>query len=72
MKYFVCCSFACLIIINCLIWVKIDRRQKDLETETNIKLLQMSDIIESQEKQIRILKQDVDIIENGFREKGVQ
>ena len=69
MKYIISCLFACLIFINCLIWVKVDRRQRELETETQIRLLQMADIIQEQQKEIRILRQDVDIIENGYRPK---
>ena len=69
MKYIICCLFACLIFINCLIWVKVDGRQRELETETQIKLLQMADIIQEQQKEIRILRQDMDIIENGYRPK---
>lgn len=69
MKYIICCLFVCLIFINCLIWIKVDRRQKELETETYVKLMQMADLIESQQKEIRILRQDMDIIENGYRPK---
>lgn len=32
------------------------KRQKDLETETQIKLLQMAEIIEEQNKEIRFLR----------------
>lgn len=66
MKYFISCFFFCIIAINILIWIKIDYRQKELETETQIKLLQMAERIEEQDKQIRILRQDMDIFERGF------
>jgi hypothetical protein len=66
MKYFISCFFFCIIAINILIWIKIDYRQKDIETETQIKLLQMAERIEEQDKQIRILRQDMDIFERGF------
>ena len=49
-----------------MIWIKIDNRQKDLETETQIKLLQMAERIEEQDKEIRILRQDMDILERGY------
>ena len=66
MKYIISCFTICIISINVLIWIKIDNRQKDLETETQIKLLQMSERIEQQDKEIRILRQDMDILERGF------
>ena len=46
--------------------MKIDNRQKELEIETQIKLLQMTERIEEQDKQIRILRQDMDILERGY------
>ena len=66
MKYIIFCFTICIISINVLIWIKIDNRQKDLETETQIKLLQMSERIEEQDKEIRILRQDMEIIESGW------
>ena len=66
MKYIISCFTICIISINVLIWIKIDNRQKDLETETQIKLLQMSERIEEQDKEIRILRQDMEIIESGW------
>ena len=65
-KYIISCFTICIISINVLIWIKIDNRQKDLETETQIKLLQMSEIIEEQNKEIRLLRQDMEIIESGW------
>lgn len=66
MKYIISCFTICIISINILIWIKIDNRQKDLETETQIKLLQMAERIEEQDKEIRILRQDMDILERGY------
>lgn len=66
MKYIISCFTICIISINVLIWIKIDNRQKELEIETQIKLLQMAERIEEQDKQIRILRQDMDIFERGF------
>lgn len=66
MKYIISCFTICIISINVLIWIKIDNRQKELEIETQIKLLQMAERIEEQNKQIRILRQDIDIFERGF------
>lgn len=66
MKYITAFFAFCIISINLLIWVKVDTRQKELEIETQIKLLQMSERIEQQEKEIRILRQDMDVLERGF------
>lgn len=66
MKYIISCFTICIISINILIWMKIDNRQKELEIETQIKLLQMTERIEEQDKQIRILRQDMDILERGY------
>ena len=69
MKYLISCLVACIIFISCLIWIKIDTRQNELETETYIKLLQMQELIDAQNKQIRLLRQDIEILENGWEEK---
>lgn len=66
MKYFISCFFSCIITINILIWVKIDYRQKELEAETQLKLLQMLELINEQDKEIRLLRQDMDILERGY------
>ena len=66
MKYSISCFFFCIIAINILIWIKIDYRQKELEAETQLKLLQMAELINEQDKEIRLLRQDMDIIERGF------
>lgn len=69
MKYLISCLVACIIFISCLIWMKIDTRQNELEKETYIKLLQMQEHIEQQDKEIRILRQDIKILENGWDER---
>lgn len=69
MKHFISCLIICVISITILIWVKIDTRQKELEMETYIKILQMEEQIEMQNREIRLLRQDMEIIENGWVEK---
>ena len=66
MKYLISCCTICLITITICIWFKIDTRQKELEYETQIKLLQMAEEIEGQKKQIRIHRQDFEILEKGY------
>lgn len=69
MKYIISCFSICIILITFLIWIKIDTRQNELEKETYIKLLQMQEHIEQQDKEIRILRQDIEILENGWDER---
>lgn len=66
MKYFFSCVVCCLIVIMLLFGIRFDTAQKEFETETNIKLLQYEERIEEQEKQIRVMRQDLDIFENGY------
>ena len=66
MKYFFSCVVCCLIAIMLLIGIRFDTAQKEFETEINIKLLQYEERIEEQEKQIRVMRQDMDILENGY------
>ena len=66
MKYIFTCCTICLIAIIVCVWMKIDTRQKELEIETQIKLLQMQEVIEQQSKEIRIIRQDMDLLERGF------
>ena len=49
-----------------LFGIRFDTAQKEFETETNIKLLQYEERIEEQEKQLRVMRQDLDIFENGY------
>ena len=66
MKYFFSCVVCCLIAIMLLFGIRFDTAQKEFETEINIKLLQYEERIEEQEKQIRVMRQDLDIFENGY------
>lgn len=66
MKQFFSCVVLCLIVIILLFGIRFDTAQKEFETETNIKLLQYEERIEEQEKQIRVMRQDLDIFENGY------
>lgn len=69
MRYLVSCFTICIISITVLIWVKIDTRQKELEIEMYIKVSQMQKQIDEQNKEIRLLRQDIEIIQNGWEEK---
>ena len=66
MKYFFSCVVCCLIAIMLLFGIHFDTAQRELEAETEIRLLQFEERIEEQEKQIRVMRQDLDIFENGY------
>jgi len=66
MKHIFSCVVVCLIVIILSFGIKFDTAQRELEAETNIRLLQFEERIEEQEKQIRIMRQDMDILENGY------
>lgn len=60
--------FLCLILINILFWIEVDTTQREVKYETEVRILQMEYTIEEQQKEIRLLRQDVDILQNGYRE----
>lgn len=58
--------FLCLIFINLLFWIEIETRQREIKNETEARIVEMIYTIQVQEKEIRLLKQDVDILQNGY------
>ena len=68
MKHMSVYLFTCLVFINLLFWVEVDTKQREVKYETEVRILRMEQTIEAQEKEIRLLKQDVDILQNGYRE----
>lgn len=68
MKNFSVYLFLCLIFVNLLFWIEVDTKQREVKYETEVRILRMEQTIEKQEKEIRLLKQDVDILQNGYRE----
>lgn len=69
MKTIITCVTICVLAITCLLWIDMNTRMKDLQIDTQIKMMQMSERMDAQDKEIRLLRQDVDIIENGYRPK---
>lgn len=69
MKYFYRFLTLFLFVLALLFWIDSTTRYRDftnrIETELMVKDLR----IEQLEKEVRILKTDLDIIENGFSEK---
>ena len=68
MKHMSVYLFVCLVFINLLFWIEVDTKQREVKYETEVRILRMEQTIEKQEKEIRLLKQDVDILQNGYRE----
>ena len=50
--------------------IEYNSRIAEIEKQTQIKLFQMSERIEQQEKEIRLLKTDMEILENGYDRKA--
>lgn len=69
MKYFYHVLTLLLFVLACLFWIDSTTRYKDftekLEAESMAKDLRIQQL----EKEVRILRTDVDILENGFSEK---
>ncbi len=65
MKYFICLIF-CLIAIMLSFCIEYNSRISEIEKQTDIKIYKMQEIIELQEKEIRLLRTDVEILENGY------
>ena len=69
MKNVSMCLFLCLILINLLFWIEVSTEQREVKYETEAHIAQMMYTIQEQEKEIRLLKQDVDILQNGYESK---
>ncbi len=65
MKHLICLIF-CLFAIMAAFGIETISRISEIEKQTNIKLFEMQTTIEAQEKEIRLLKTDIDILENGY------
>lgn len=70
MKYLICLMF-CLIAIILLFGIEYNSRISEIERQSDIKIYKMQEKIEIQEKEIRLLKTDIDIIHYGY-DRGQQ
>lgn len=66
MKHIFSCLVFCLLIIMLLFGIETVSRLSEMEKQTDIKLYQLEEVIEQQAKEIRLLKTDIDILENGY------
>ena len=65
MKYTISLIFCLLIIMLCF-GIEYNSRIAEIEKQTQIKLFQMQETINQQDKEIRLLKTDMEIINYGF------
>ena len=65
MKHLICLMF-CLFAIMVAFGIETIGRIAEIEKQTSIKLYEMQTIIEAQEKEIRLLKTDIDVIHYGY------
>ena len=65
MKYIISLIFCLLIIMLCF-GIEYNSKITEIEKQTQIKLFQMQETINQQEKEIRLLKTDMEIINYGF------
>ena len=66
MKHFFSCVVLCLLVIMLLFGIETVSRLSEMEKQTDIKLYQLEEVIEQQAKEIRLLKTDLEILENGY------
>lgn len=66
MKHFFSCLVFCLLVIMLLFGIETVGRLSEMEKQTDIKLYQLEEVIEQQAKEIRLLKTDLEILENGY------
>lgn len=66
MKHFFSCVVLFLIVIIILFGIDITSRYRELEVRIQIMEFQEGQKVQELEKEIRLLKTDISIIENGF------
>lgn len=69
MKYFYHLLVICLLIIACLFWIDSVTRYRDFTEKIEVELSKKELRIQQLEKEVRILKTDVNINKKGFPEK---
>ena len=69
MKYFYHLLVVCLLVIACLFWIDSATRYSDFTKEVEVELSAEELRIQQLEKEVRLLKTDLMIKENGFSEK---
>ena len=66
MKHFFSCVVLFLVVIIILFGIDVNSRYRELEVRIQIMEFQEGQKIQELEKEIRLLKTDISIMENGF------
>lgn len=69
MKYFYCVLTLLLFVLACLFWIDSTTRYKDFTEKLETELMAKELRIQQLEKEVRILRTDLDVLENGYSEK---
>lgn len=69
MKYFQHFLITAIFVLVLLFWIDSETRYKDFTDRIEVELMTRDIRIQQLEKEVRLLKTDLDIIENGFSEK---
>lgn len=69
MKHFYYVMTLILFVLACLFWIDSTARYKDFTEKVEVEMSAKELRIQQLEKEVRLLKTDVDILENGFPEK---
>lgn len=59
----------CLFVLFLLFWIESETRYNDFTQRVEAELLTKDMRIQQLEKEIRLMRTDIDIMENGFSEK---
>lgn len=66
MKYFYHLITLFLFVLALLFWIESETRYRDFERKVEVELMAKDLRIQQLEKEIRIMRTDLDIMENGF------
>jgi hypothetical protein len=69
MKYFQHFLITAIFVLVVLFWIDSETRYRDFTDRIEVELMTRDIRIQQLEKEVRLLKTDLDIIENGFSEK---
>lgn len=69
MKYFQHFLVTAIFVLVILFWIDSETRYRDFTDRIEVELMTRDIRIQQLEKEVRLLKTDLDIIENGFSEK---
>lgn len=65
-KLLYACLFMLFVCANALVWIAIEDNHRTYQIETQTRVANLQEQINAQAKEIRLLKQDVDILQYGY------